>query len=74
MTRRAHSSSSDRQAWPTTLRKTPMHLMPGDVIQQGGRYRGIVHAVHHHGMCVCVELFDGTRMELQPGATLSVRA
>ncbi|OIQ70463.1 hypothetical protein GALL_479250 [mine drainage metagenome] len=49
-------------------------LLQGDVIEEGGRYRGIVHAVHHHGMCASVELIDGTRIALDAGGAISVRA
>ena len=56
------------------LRKTAWQILPGDVIEECGRYRGIVHAVRHEGMTSTVELVDGTRFDLPPGGVLTVRA
>lgn len=74
MTGRGLSTERSRQARPQILRKTALQLLSGDVIEEGGRYRGIVHAVHHHGMCASVELIDGTRIALDVGRAISVRA
>lgn len=55
------------------MRKSATQVMPGDVVEEHGRYRGIVHSVEHHDMSVTVEMFDGSRIHLSPGQSVCVR-